>query len=149
VTLEEAMVTVAPPPALWLFASGMLGLFGFGRRRGLRTCRLYKRVNHTWLLPALALTFPAVAYSSADINGDAIVTSQDISILASCFGQSSTNNSDCAKADVDEDGDIDGDDLSFVSERLGQAYPETILSTCLGYPSDILRYLSIRDEFQG
>jgi hypothetical protein len=72
------------------------------------------------------LAFPAIAYSSADINGDAMVTSQDISILASCFGQDPVSHSSCARADVDEDGDIDVDDFSFVSARLGQTYPETL-----------------------
>jgi hypothetical protein len=37
VTLQGATVTVVPiPPALWLFASGLLGLFGIRQRRGAR-----------------------------------------------------------------------------------------------------------------
>ncbi|MEJ2611471.1 MAG: VCBS repeat-containing protein, partial [Candidatus Thiodiazotropha sp.] len=46
--------------------------------------------------------------------------------LASCFGQNPASNADCAKADVDEDGDIDRDDFSFVSARMGEAYPEIL-----------------------
>jgi hypothetical protein len=71
---------------------------------------------------------------SADLNGDAMVTSQDIPILANCFGQDPATNSACAKADVNEDGDIDRDDFSYVSARLGQAYPETLFQEPLLFP---------------
>jgi hypothetical protein len=63
------------------------------------------------------------SYTNADLNGDAMVTSQDISIVLSCFGQDPASNDDRAKADVDKDGDIDRDDFSYVSARLGQTYP--------------------------
>lgn len=136
VTLQGATVTVVPvPPGLWLFASGLLGFFGIRQWQGARTnhFRLLKQVHLKWLFPALALAFPSVAYSSADINGDAMVTSQDISILANCFGQDPASSSTCARADVDEDGDIDMDDFSFVSARLGQAYPETLFASQQSY----------------
>jgi hypothetical protein len=91
---------------------------------------IHRLVPALWLLITFALasplSFSLPLDSDADLNGDAQVTSQDISILASCFGQNPGNNSDCAKADVDEDGDIDSDDFSFVSARLGQAYPEAL-----------------------
>jgi hypothetical protein len=124
---QGAIITVVPVPlALWLFVSGLLGLLGIGKMRGVRTqyCRLRKTSARNWLLLAIALTLPAMAYASADLNDDAIVNSQDISLLANCFGQEPV--SDCARADVDEDGDIDADDFSFISERLGQAYPERL-----------------------
>jgi hypothetical protein len=73
----------------------------------------------------LALFSPfgfAAPDSNADLNGDVLVNSLDISKLSSCFGQDPMNNSVCATADADEDGDIDIDDFSFVSARLGQAY---------------------------
>jgi hypothetical protein len=105
VTLQGATVSVVPvPPALWLFATGVLALLGVGRRKGIRLAP-YKIVPHLSLLCALALVSPlgfAIAVDAdADLNGDAMVTSQDISILASCFGQDPASNSDCAKADVD------------------------------------------------
>jgi hypothetical protein len=78
------------------------------------------------LFLAFALALPGVLHASADIHGDAMVSSEDISILASCFGQDPTGDCARADADADEDGDIDGDDFSFVSERLGEAYPETL-----------------------
>jgi hypothetical protein len=139
VTLEGATVTVVPvPPALWLFATGALGLLGVGRRKGVPLVP-YKIVPHLSLLCALALLSPlgfAVPQDSdADLNGDAMLTSQDISILANCYGQDPASNSDCAKADVDEDGDIDGDDFSFASARLGLAYPETLFQEPVIPPS--------------
>jgi hypothetical protein len=83
---------------------------------------------------AMFLTSPlslAIPDFNADIDGDAFTNSLDISRLSSCFGQDPMSNSACASADVDEDGDIDVDDFSFVSDRLGQSYPWTI------YPSPL------------
>jgi hypothetical protein len=129
VTLEGASVTVVPiPAAVWLFASGVMGLLGVGYRKGVRAVS-FKPASQLSLLFVLVLVSPfgfAALDSNADLNGDAMVTSQDISKLASCFGQNPASNADCAKADVDEDGDIDRDDFSFVSARMGEAYPEIL-----------------------
>jgi hypothetical protein len=129
VTLQGATVNVVPlPPAVLLFATGVLTFLGFGCRRGARMA-LVKRISRQWAFLVLALITPlgfAAVDSDADLNGDAMVTSQDISLLASCFGQDPLSNSDCANADIDEDNDIDGDDFSFVSARMGEAYPWTL-----------------------
>jgi hypothetical protein len=129
VSLQGATVTVVPlPPAVWLFVTGGLILLGIRRSKGIRAVS-FKPIPRRWLLLALALISPlgfAAVDSNADLNGDAMVTSQDISLLASCFAQDPASNSACAPADVDEDGDIDVDDFSFVSARLGQAYPWTL-----------------------
>jgi hypothetical protein len=63
---------------------------------------------------------------NADLNGDRLVTNADISKLSSCFAQDPKKNSECRAADVDQDGDIDRYDFSFVSDRLGQAFPEKL-----------------------
>jgi hypothetical protein len=131
VTLKGATVTVVPvPPALLLFASGMLALFGIGRRENKSGITLKKMTPQLSLIAALVVVSPhglaTPLDSNADINGDAMVTSLDISMLASCFGKDPLNNKSCAKADVDRDGDIDADDFSFVSTRLGQSFPETL-----------------------
>jgi hypothetical protein len=131
VTLQGATVTVVPvPPALLLFASGMLALFGIGQRKNKSSISLKKLTPQLSLLAALVVVSPHVLAnpldSNADINGDAMVTSLDISMLAGCFGQVPSSNKDCVKADVDRDGDIDADDFSFVSARLGQSFPETL-----------------------
>jgi hypothetical protein len=124
--LQGARIILVPGRfQLWLFTCGVLVLLGVGYRKGLRVTP-YKPVLHLLMLFVLALISPlgfAALDSKADLNGDAMVTSLDISIVASCFGQVPVNNRDCAKADVDEDGDIDGDDFNFVSERLGRTYP--------------------------
>ncbi|MGD8910931.1 MAG: VCBS repeat-containing protein, partial [Chromatiales bacterium] len=129
VSLQGATVTVVPlPPAVWLFVTGGLILLGIRHSKGIRAVS-FKPIPRRWLLLALALISPlgfAAVDSNADLNGDAMVTSQDISLLASCFAQDPASNSACAPADVDEDGDIDVDDFSFVSARLGQAYPWTL-----------------------
>jgi hypothetical protein len=139
VTLQEATVTIIPlPPVVWLFASGVLTLLGIRRCREL-PMEPVKRVLRRWLFLALGLITPlgfAAVDSDADLNGDAMVTSQDISLLANCFGQDPLNNSDCTKADVDEDGDIDADDFSFISARLGEAYPWRLYSTSLVYANE-------------
>ncbi len=74
---------------------------------------------------ALALTPPLglaqLPDSNADLNGDVITNSGDISVLASCFGQDPATNTVCTV--VDGDGDIDVDDFRFVAARFGQAYP--------------------------
>jgi hypothetical protein len=132
VTLQGATVAVVPlPPAIWLFITGLLTLLGTGRLKGV-IIDTTKRSIRRWALLCLTLIPPlgnAAVDSDADLNCDAMVTSQDISLLASCFGQDPMSNSACAKADVDEDNDIDVDDYSFVSARLGQAYPEMLFST--------------------
>jgi hypothetical protein len=71
----------------------------------------------------------AVPDSNADINGDAFTNSLDISKLSSCYGQNPMSNSECASADVNEDGDIDVDDFSFVSDRFGDTYPWILYSS--------------------
>jgi hypothetical protein len=135
VTLQAATVTVVPlPPALWLFASGVLALLGVRSRKGVQANSskwIYhrNRVPRRLLFLTLTLATPygfAAPNANVDLNGDALVNSQDSSILASCFAQDPGTNSACTRADVDEDGDIDMDDFSFVSARLGQAYPWTL-----------------------
>jgi hypothetical protein len=132
VSLQGATITVVPlPPVLWLFVSGVLALLGMGYRAGRTGCKSkYKTALSLSLFCALATIslrgFAVPQDSDADLDGDLIVTAQDISILASCFGKDPASTSACEKADVDEDGDIDGDDFSFVSARLGQAYTETL-----------------------
>jgi hypothetical protein len=140
VTLQGATLTIVPlPPAVWLFATGVLSLLGIRRWRGTPMDSV-KRVLHRWILLMLVSITPhglAAENSDADLNGDAMVTSQDISLLASCIGQDPLSNSDCTKADIDEDGDIDADDFSFVSERLGEAYPSTLYPVPLVYSTGI------------
>jgi hypothetical protein len=85
---------------------------------------------------AIQLDTHAIPYSSADLNGDVVVNSLDISRLSSCFGQNPLMNNDCKVADVDADGDIDREDFSFVSARLGEAYPGNL------YPSHSVHYRS-------
>jgi hypothetical protein len=87
-------------------------------------------ISSTFL--AIFLTSPlslAVPNSNADINGDVLTNTQDISLLSSCFGLNPKSNSAYASADVDEDLDIDSDDFEFVSERLGQTYPWILYSS--------------------
>jgi hypothetical protein len=84
--------------------------------------------NPSHLIAALMLIFTsptgfATPDSNADLNGDVLVDSRDISKLSSCFGQVFASNTACDVALADEDDDIDMDDFSFVSDRLGQAYP--------------------------
>jgi hypothetical protein len=130
VTLQEATVDyVPPPPAMCLFSTGVLSLLSSARGWKGETTDRVKPLLCRWLFLALGLVTPycvSAANSNADLNGDAVVTSQDVSVLASCFGQDPTVNSACVKADVDDDGDIDQDDFGFVSARLGQAYPEAL-----------------------
>jgi hypothetical protein len=82
------------------------------------------------LLSPLGFAIPDI---NADLNSDVLVNSVDISELSNCFGQNPQSNSSCAVADVDEDGDVDLNDFSFVSARLGQAYPWVL------YPKPKLR----------
>jgi hypothetical protein len=104
---------------------GALLLLNARHLQSVRTGR-YKRVSYPWVFWALALLSPlgfAAQDINADLNGDALVNSQDISKLSSCFGQDPLSNRVCAVADVDKDADVDMDDASFVSTRLGQFYP--------------------------
>jgi hypothetical protein len=129
VTLEDAEIAVVPlPPAVWLFVTGVMTLFGVRSCKDKeRTSRL-KASPRRWAFFGLAMISPLVLAASdqnADINGDLFVNNLDISKLSSCYGQDPAINSDCAMADVDEDGDIDTDDFRFVSSRLGQTYSWT------------------------
>jgi hypothetical protein len=89
--------------------------------------KAYHRTPYLLLALVSPLGFAAVD-SDADLNGDARITSLDISIMASCFNQDPLSNSSCTKADIDEDGDIDIDDYRFVSARLGETYPELLFA---------------------
>jgi hypothetical protein len=142
VELQGALLTVVPlPPAVWLFMAGLLGLIRIGHESALRACENKRRVSlRRGLLAAFVLTAPvghATLLSNADLNGDAIVNSLDISKLSSCFGQDPASNSDCSVTDVDTDGDIDRDDFAFISAHLGETYPWAL------YPSPVFSgYLS-------
>jgi hypothetical protein len=118
----------------------------------LTTIQTCKRAPQKWCFGILALTSPlgfAASDFSADINGDAIVDSRDISQLSSCFGQDSAEVSTCNKADVDEDGDIDRDDFSFVSSRLGQQYPSILFPSHQKTPTGSWNYKSVQGDVNG
>jgi hypothetical protein len=72
-----------------------------------------------------ALVYTALDFN-ADLNGDTVVNSLDISELASCFKQNPISNRAFIHADVDNDGDIDQDDFNFVSTRIGEVYYERL-----------------------
>ena len=59
--------------------------------------------------------------SDPDLNNDGVVNILDVSMVASCVGQDIGALPECEVADTDGDGDIDTDDLDFVTAAFGQA----------------------------
>jgi len=66
---------------------------------------------------------PLFAQADPDLNNDGIVNILDISIVSSRIGIDNSDPNYDPIADVDGDGDIDYDDLSYVASHFGETYP--------------------------
>jgi hypothetical protein len=118
---------------IWFYNIGMAKLFGISFHERFRlllnSITMPRSTTKLLVLSILVLT-SALGYAApdfnADLNGDTVVNSLDISKLASCFKQNPISNRACTPADVDNDGDIDQDDFNFVTTRIGEVYYERL-----------------------
>jgi hypothetical protein len=145
VSLQSASVTVVPiPTTVWLFLSGILLfiiVYNIFLRNDYHTDKrvLGAVISSLTLGPHVCMAIPD---SSADVDRNALVTSLDISRIASCFGHDPSGITACASSDVNNDGSVDIVDFNFVSMRMGQAYPYRI------YPIPEYK-LSLSDDLIG
>jgi hypothetical protein len=58
--------------------------------------------------------------SLPDVNGDLLVDGVDVLRIATAFASTAAQARYYAAADLDRDGDVDGDDLAYVAARFGR-----------------------------
>jgi len=87
-----------------------------------------RAINKVWMIMVIGilglLLMPAAAWARAtdpDLNNDGTVNILDVSMVGSCYGQDPASLPQCQVADTDGDGDVDFDDLNYVTGSFGQS----------------------------
>ena len=113
---SDATIEV-PEPGTWLSAFAalcVLAVLGRGRRRQAISLLTLGVLAFSGGVARAGDTDPIF-----DTNGDGFVNILDVSLVAGCAGVDPADGNPCDAADVDEDGDVDGDDLDAVIAAFG------------------------------